>query len=113
MAMSLNTSVYTTFPSAGVIQLPVNTTVPAGKNVTFTCRVDAPDASWKINGSYWFQLPHAVLLDIHEDRTEKGNFTYKLIFFTREEYNATKVQCVAVSESERKDGEPPAYLYIG
>ena len=107
MTVSLSIPVYITFPSVGVVQPPVACT---GENATFTCRVNAPDASWKINGSYWLDLSSTVQGDIHIDR-DTADISHKLIILAKPEYNNTEVRCVALG-SERNDSET-VHLYVG
>ena len=105
-------SVYVTLLSAGVVWPPVDTMVRAGETATFTCDAgDAPDVTWKINGTFLNDLSLEVLADIDFDGPTVDN-TYELTILAKPEYNTTAVQCVAVGDLEQNDSEV-AHLYIG
>jgi len=110
--MTLSTFVYITFLSAAVIQPPTDVVVHAGETAKFTCDVgNAPSASWKVNDEYARDSSSAIWADITLDFVEANN-THVLAILAKPEYNMTKVQCVAVDDSEQVDSEP-ALLYIG
>ena len=111
VTMTLSIFVYITFLSAEVIQPPTDTVVHAGETAIFTCDVgDAPSASWKVNDEYAHDSSSTIWADISLDFVEANN-THVLAILAKPEYDMTKVQCVAVDESERVDSEA-AYLYI-
>lgn len=101
---------YITFLSAEVVQPPADKVVCAGDNATFTCCVNAPHATWKINRLYLTELAPAVRHDIDWDTGERN--THILIILAKPEYNNTEVQCVAIMGLER-NVTGTAYLFIG